>query len=273
MAGFGLMCICHMGWPWLSCPPPAAPIPRGSLPPPRTPSESALRQAKQWQLRAHEDAFQQVESLEAWDPRATEGYAWHRRLKELLAKDSLGYFRQARGSAHQAVRLAGCSEEIYWATRQLTSIECALSDHQAEIRYARQLMALQPRRADSLSAMRNAARCNGLTSLERQMEDAQKARYAAMDAAQADQRLPHPAGQSGEQSLAEERIGSRQYEKDNEDRDTGSFAVAAGLDDELTAAVAGVRCQARARTGAGRGANSPPATGVRRLTAPTQVGS
>jgi hypothetical protein len=194
-AGFALLCVCLLGVRWPSRPPPpAALVPRGSLPPPRTPSESALREAKQWQLYALDDAFEKLEILEAWDPRSTTGAAWRLQVNSLLADDRRGCLSRARASAQQAVTLARSTEEIYWATRRLATVECLRGDHRTELRHARRLMALQPHREDSLGALAHAARCNGLASLERQMEAAMNAHYAAMEAARADQRFPYPAG-------------------------------------------------------------------------------
>jgi hypothetical protein len=118
-------------------------------------------------------------------------------LSELLAVDRHGWYRQAQASAQQAVRLARTSEEMYWPIRLLTSIECGFGNHHTEIRYARRLMALQPRREDSLAALRHAARCNGLALLERRMEAALQALYAARDAARVNRLWPAPSRLGG----------------------------------------------------------------------------
>src|SRR5437870_1284727 len=109
-----------------------APVPRQSaaalpvLPrPPRNPSAEALRAACRAWTRAQQTVNLDLDSLEAWDPKATEAAAgvgredWRRRF---MARDPSGNLRPARAAARRAAALARTPREAYAAAGLLSRI-------------------------------------------------------------------------------------------------------------------------------------------------------
>jgi hypothetical protein len=70
--------------------------------------------------------------------------------------------------ARRALALAHPARESYQSLRWLARIECALGHHREELRLARELVCLVPRDQGSLTCLLQAAKCNGLTVMEKQ---------------------------------------------------------------------------------------------------------
>lgn len=140
------------------------PIPRALLSP--RPGEGAfsfaLRQAWQFRKRAWLAANRELEVIETRDPGLTARPAkWMRFRQRMLARDASGDLRRSYTLAREAQVLARTPQEKYRAATLLAGIECERGDHEAELRWAQVLMALEPRNQASLRYLWRAARCNG----------------------------------------------------------------------------------------------------------------
>jgi tetratricopeptide (TPR) repeat protein len=119
----------------------AVPIrPAGSVSPSRAARSEGWRYWQQAELAVNQDR----EDLLAWDPQAsgTRGEEVWRR--QLMARDRTGDLRRARAAAQRADALAQSREEAAEAALLRLRIECDLGDHEAELRLARRLIALEP---------------------------------------------------------------------------------------------------------------------------------
>ncbi len=85
-----------------------------------------------------------------------------------MAHDRGGCLRRAQTAAQRAAELAATREDEYRVTALRALLECDTGHHEAELRHARQLITLAPRKELSLLWLRRAARCNRLKALERQ---------------------------------------------------------------------------------------------------------
>jgi hypothetical protein len=116
---------------------------------------------------------QQLETLEAWDPRAIDP-----RGRELYRRQYIvrtGEMKRARQMARQAVTLARTRPETCRALRTLARIECDLDLHQEELRHAQAVVRLSPRDPLSWSELLHAAHCTGRDELENRAGAALKA--------------------------------------------------------------------------------------------------
>jgi hypothetical protein len=175
--GLGLLSLCLLPWPRSR--PTAPPIPLSAcvvpVPPRCSPSERARRAGWQYRIRAKLAVERELEGLEAWDPAANPAAREGRWRRQLLARDRGGDLRRARQAARQAAALARTPREAYQAALLLACLDCDAGDHQAELKQARRMMALQPHCQASLGALRHAAWCNGLEPLARQATAALRA--------------------------------------------------------------------------------------------------
>jgi hypothetical protein len=168
--GLGLLSLCLL--PWMRSRPAAPPIPLSAcvipVPPRSSPSERARRAGWQYRIRAKLAVEQELEALEAWDPAANPAAHEGRWRRQLLARDRGSDLGRARRAACQAAALARTPGEAYRAALLLAFLDDDAGDHQAELRQARGMMALQPHCQASLGALRHAAWDNGLEPLARQ---------------------------------------------------------------------------------------------------------
>jgi hypothetical protein len=137
-------------------------------PPPRSPSEAALRDAKAWRMQACGAAKGEMEAWETQDPAGSaiaDQDAWRRGV---LAVDHGGYLRRARAQARRAASLARTPAEASQAAELLVLLECESGHHAAELRQARRLVELQHGSWRSLTVLRRAALCTGQTALARE---------------------------------------------------------------------------------------------------------
>lgn len=134
--------------------------------------EATLREARAGRLLAHSAARRDFEAIEQWDPVGFRSLDWNTWRRLQVAADRRGDLRRARAAALRATALGRSEEERYRATACLAIIECDLDHHEAELKLARQLVALEPGKAESLAALQHAAKCTGLRGLERQAEAA-----------------------------------------------------------------------------------------------------
>lgn len=135
------------------------------LPPPGSPFEVALQEAKAWRLQAREAAKREMEAWEAQNPAAAgeaDAEAWRRGV---LAIDRGGDLRRARARARQAERLARTTAEAARAAELLVLLECEAGHHATELRQARRLVALRHGDWRALTVLRRAAICNGQRAL------------------------------------------------------------------------------------------------------------
>lgn len=131
-----------------------------------TPSDEAIRSAREWRLRATMLAHEEREALEAWDPSlaaplargAITSEAW--RLAT-LARDRGGYLRRARAAAESALALARTPGEEYRAAEDLAAIDHEDGFHRQELQLARRLVAIEPRSGGARLTLRRALRCSG----------------------------------------------------------------------------------------------------------------
>jgi hypothetical protein len=135
------------------------------VPPPRSPSEAARRDARHDLTQAQKAVNQEREALEAWDPAGVDSLDQEHFRRQLMAADPGGHLRRALVTGERAAALARTPEEAYAAALLLARLECDAGHHQEELRQARKLMALQPHDWLSLLALRRAAFCNQMPSL------------------------------------------------------------------------------------------------------------
>jgi hypothetical protein len=125
-------------------------------------AETALLEARHWRVKAMLVVNQERDAMEAWDPRALDSANQETLRRQLMARDRCGYLHQARRVALRALTLARGSAELYRVTEALACIECESGDHHAELRRARQLVALAPRGRLASMVLHRAERCNHL---------------------------------------------------------------------------------------------------------------
>jgi hypothetical protein len=143
--------------------------PRGS------PTDRMLREARGWQLRAWEIVGEEREALVDWDPHITTRLDLVDWRRHQLALDRGGYLCRAREVARRAGVLSRSQDEAYRVALLLALIECDTGHYAAELKQARKLMLMAPRKATSLVVLRRAARCNGREELARQADAAMRA--------------------------------------------------------------------------------------------------
>jgi hypothetical protein len=167
----GVACLCLLAIPLGALVPrsevASRSVRRRVLPAPRTPSEAALRQAKQHWRQAFQGIQAELETLCAEDPEAS-SRQWNGWRSELMAVDKAGYLQRAHGAAREAVELAQSVSERYQALMWLAIIECDRGHHRAELQHVQQLVTLGPRDAAAWGALARAAHCNGLPEKQRQ---------------------------------------------------------------------------------------------------------
>jgi hypothetical protein len=89
----------------------------------------------------------------------------------LMRVDRSGALGRARWAARRAAVLARTPSEQWRAAELLAGLECDTGNHRAELRYARQLIALQPQQRASWEALKHAAVCNGEFWLVQQADE------------------------------------------------------------------------------------------------------
>lgn len=147
---------------------PALPI---QLAPAHSPAGQALREARIEWIRAREVAARE---LERSPETGAAGVIWHvtdARRQSFMAADRSGALGRALRAARRASGLARTPAERWHAAELLARLECDAGDHAAELRYARQLIALQPRQRASWETLKHAAVCNADLSLTRQADE------------------------------------------------------------------------------------------------------
>jgi hypothetical protein len=104
-----------------------------------------------------------MEGMEAWDLHALEpeGEEAYRRR----AVRGTMELHMAVQAAERAAHLAATPAERYTAAMLLSRLYCDAGDHRRELSQARILMALAPKRLESLKVLRRAALCTGLKGL------------------------------------------------------------------------------------------------------------
>jgi tetratricopeptide (TPR) repeat protein len=137
--------------------------PDSSAPPADRESAWARREAANWYHQAGSKAKLEMEATEAWDPRALEpeGEEAYRRRAVRGTRE----LRFAVQWAERAVHLAATPADRYAAALLLSRLYCDAGNHRQELIQARALIALAPRRLESLKVLRRAALCNGLKPL------------------------------------------------------------------------------------------------------------
>jgi hypothetical protein len=162
--GGGFCLLIALSWrAWPGHPPPA-PLVTSMVSGRHTPFEAALQGAKEWRLRAIIAAPEQMSPQQERNPTA--------RRQQIPANSP--DLQRAREAARRGLTLARNRRDTYRALQLLANIDCDLGDHKAELRTARQLVALEPRNVVSLSWLQRAAQDNGLEPLERQAASALK---------------------------------------------------------------------------------------------------
>lgn len=131
------------------------------------PFEAALRQARLCRTRAGLAVNPELEAILEWDPGLSATGAAKRLREELMAADANGDLRQSHALARQAFEGAQSVPERGRAVALLARIECDRGDHEAELRWARKLMALAPDDERSKQTLRHARVCLGLECLAR----------------------------------------------------------------------------------------------------------
>jgi uncharacterized membrane protein len=149
--------------------------PRSGPPAPRNAFEKAMREARRWNMQAWREVNEERYAVEAWDREAAESLDQRDLRRELLAADRSGSLLQARLATQQAATLARTPQERYRAALLLTKLSGEAGHYAAALAEAQRLVALAPRSQDSLLMLRQAAQCNGMTSLVRQADAALKA--------------------------------------------------------------------------------------------------
>lgn len=169
-AGLCLLCVPFAQGPGPGpTPSPISPsavlLPRRAAP--GTPFEQALGEARWFRRQAilaeaREPAFREAGTLAAEtevDPAPGE--------RRLMARDGSGCRRRAQQAVERAAALAQSPGERYRAAALRAYLECEAGHPRAELRQAQTLMALAPRREESLVILRRAAMCNHLPLLAR----------------------------------------------------------------------------------------------------------
>src|SRR5205807_619912 len=131
------------------------------LAPAHSPSGQALREARTEWICAQLVAARELERSPESGP---EGVVWHltdARRQYLMRLDRSGALGRARVAARRAAVLARTPSERWHAAELLARLECDAGHHQAELRYARQLIALRPQQRASWETLKHAAVCNG----------------------------------------------------------------------------------------------------------------
>jgi hypothetical protein len=136
-------------------------------PPPRTPSQKALREAVRSWCQAQEAVNAQIERLQEWDPAAVTDPAIRQMRRELLVLDSTGHLSRAHDAALQAQSRAETGHERCRAMALLARIEHDLGNHEPELLLAQAMVKQEPRDWTALAVLRRAAKCNGHAALER----------------------------------------------------------------------------------------------------------
>jgi hypothetical protein len=85
--------------------------------------------------------------------------------RQLMSRDRTGDLKQAWAAVQRAQTLARTPVDHYHVTVWLAKLACDRGHHQEELKYARRLIALQPRNHTSWGALMRAAECNGLERL------------------------------------------------------------------------------------------------------------
>jgi hypothetical protein len=126
-------------------------------------SARARREAQSWYYQAGSKAKLQIEEMEEWDPHALEpeGEEAYRRR----AVRGTMELRMAVQAAERAAHLAATPSERYAAAMLLSRLYCDAGDHRHELIQARILIALAPKRVESLKVLRRAALCNALKGI------------------------------------------------------------------------------------------------------------
>jgi hypothetical protein len=155
--------------------------PLGCPHPPRTPSEAALHEARWLWGQAIMHVKPALEAEAEADPGGAPYQESTRR--RLMATQEGPTLRRAAGAARRALSLARAPEERFQATVWLACIECDRGHHGEELRLARSLRELRPGSAESLVALRRAARCNGLSRVAWQADQALRTLRGAPPAA------------------------------------------------------------------------------------------
>jgi hypothetical protein len=145
-------------------------LPFVAPPPPRSASERARREACRWYGAALLVSRQQMEEIEVWDPQVIEQIGMETRRR--MAISGTTALRQALTVAERAARLATTRDEQYRSALLLARLDCDAGYHERELTQARKIAALVPGSTVSLSVLWRAARCNGLTILARETEEA-----------------------------------------------------------------------------------------------------
>lgn len=148
-------------------------VPRGS------PSTAALLESRRHWIHAWNAVGKEQSQLEAWDPAAAAGSSWSWEQDLVSRRPEL---RLAQQSAQRALALSQSKPETYRSVRWLARIECALDHHREELRLAKKLVSLAPRDEGSLTCLAQAAKCNGLTELEKQAITALKGQQTSLAA-------------------------------------------------------------------------------------------
>jgi hypothetical protein len=148
---------------------PLAEAPRKfGLRPVRGPSEAALREARFWRLSAMQQVSAEFEALEQWDPALEGAPRDPAEWRQMMAKDLDGSLGRAWECVTRAQGLARTRDERLQAGLLRCRIECERSDHEAELRQARQLVAFAPRDDLVLTVLERAAACCGREALVRE---------------------------------------------------------------------------------------------------------
>jgi hypothetical protein len=142
-------------------------------------SADALREARWEWVRAQQAVARELEARLKNEPngmvrRATDAYR-----QRLAALDPGRALQRARIAARRAAALARTQDEACRATSLLARIECDAGHHREELRYARRLVALAPRRPASWDVLKHAAICIGLAKLAGRADGALKQLSAA----------------------------------------------------------------------------------------------
>jgi hypothetical protein len=189
--------LLHGAWTRYTAAPRSGPTRQVTSTAARPPFEAALREAVAYRIKAHRIVRAEIDALEAWDPEAGAGLDWTSWGQPRLSADRSGYLHRARVAGLRADALARTPVDAYRAAMCLAYLEHDAGHHQAELRQARRLMALQPRQDISLAVLQRAALCNELPALARQAEAAlaavERRRRASMPPPMPPN--PHPAAQ------------------------------------------------------------------------------
>jgi hypothetical protein len=123
-----------------------------------SPSGAARREAGRFWARAQARVSREREAVEAWDPRAAERLEPEGWRRQLMACDEGGDLRRAKTLARLAAALARTPAERYAVALLEARLGYDAGDTVTELRAARRLAALQPRRWETRVALWRAAR-------------------------------------------------------------------------------------------------------------------